>query len=36
MLGLGNVETPIFILSMLAGIVVARSLRQRAARLAAA
>jgi uncharacterized membrane protein YedE/YeeE len=36
MLGLGNVETPIFILSMLAGIAVARSLRQRAARLAAA
>lgn len=36
MLGLGNVETPIFILSMIAGIVVARALRRRAARLAAA
>lgn len=36
MLGLGNVETPIFIVSMIAGIVVARTLRQRAARLASA
>jgi uncharacterized membrane protein YedE/YeeE len=36
MLGLGNVETPIFILSMIAGILVARTLRQRAARLAVA
>ena len=36
MLGHGNVETPIFILSMIAGIVVARTLRQRAARLATA
>jgi uncharacterized membrane protein YedE/YeeE len=36
MLGHGNVETPIFILSMIAGILVARTLRQRAARLAAA
>lgn len=36
MLGLGNAETPIFILSMVAGIVAARTLRQRAARLAAA
>lgn len=34
MLGLGNVETPIFIVSMIAGIAVARVLRQRAARLA--
>ncbi|MBL8584810.1 MAG: YeeE/YedE family protein [Rhizobiaceae bacterium] len=36
MLGLGNVETPIFVLSMIAGIVVARTLRQRATRLATA
>lgn len=36
MLGLGNAETPIFILSMIAGIVAARTLRQRAARPAAA
>lgn len=36
MLGHGNIETPIFIMSMIAGIVVARTLRQRAARLATA
>jgi uncharacterized membrane protein YedE/YeeE len=36
MLGLGNVETPIFIASMIAGMAVARTLRQRAARLATA
>lgn len=36
MLGLGNAETPVFILSMLAGIAAARAFRQRAARPAAA
>jgi uncharacterized membrane protein YedE/YeeE len=36
MLGLGNAETPIFILSMVAGIVAARTLRRRAALPAAA
>ncbi|MBX3578528.1 MAG: YeeE/YedE family protein [Rhizobiaceae bacterium] len=36
MLGLGNVETPIFTVSMIAGIVAARTLRQRAVRLATA
>jgi uncharacterized membrane protein YedE/YeeE len=36
MLGLGNIETPIFVLSMIAGIVAARALRGRSARLAAA
>lgn len=36
MLGLGNIETPIFMASMIAGIVVARLMRQRAARPATA
>lgn len=36
MLGLGNLETPVFILSMLAGIAAARAFRQRTARPAAA
>lgn len=36
MLGLGNSETPVFTLSMIAGIGVARMLRQRTARLAKA
>lgn len=36
MLGLGSFETLIFILSMIAGIVIARTLRQRSTRLAAA
>jgi uncharacterized membrane protein YedE/YeeE len=34
MLGLGNAEAPVFILSMVAGITIARTLRQRATRLA--
>lgn len=33
-LGLGTTETPIFIASMIAGILLARTIRQRAARLA--
>ncbi|MGE0502235.1 MAG: DUF6691 family protein [Rhizobiaceae bacterium] len=36
MLGLGNTETAIFIASMVTGIVVARTMRQRTARLASA
>ena len=36
MLGLGNVETPLFIASMIAGMAVARAWRQRAVRLATA
>lgn len=36
MLGLGNSETPIFVLSMIAGMMVARMLRRRTAQLAAA
>jgi len=36
MLGLGSAEAPIFVLAMIAGIVVARSLRQRSARMATA
>ncbi len=36
MLGLGNAETPVFVLSMVAGIVAARAWRQRALRPAAA
>ncbi len=35
-LGLGHVETPIFIASMIAGIVIARALKDRAARPATA
>lgn len=36
MLGLGNAEAPIFVVSMIAGIVLARTLRERAARPATA
>ena len=35
-LALGNAETPIFVAAMVTGIIIARTLRQRAAQLAAA
>jgi uncharacterized membrane protein YedE/YeeE len=36
MLALGNAEAPVFVISMVAGIAIARAVRQRAARLARA